>query len=261
MEHTRHGYWLQEVGPVQPAPSLVGGASADVVVLGGGFTGLWTAWHLKQLEPEARVTLLEADLCGNGPSGRNGGFCNVMWFSLPNMRRRWGDEGALAVARASSEAVAGIGEFCAEQGVDAWYRHGGYLQVSAAPAQDGIWGEPVEACRELGVADAVEPLSPEGVAAHCASPAFRGGAFYPDSATVQPARLALGLRERLRATGVEIHEHSPVRRLRASAGGTSPRSCARPALTSEAEISPASPIRVSTRSRRARALTGLRRGL
>ncbi len=169
MEHTRHGYWLQEVGPVQPAPSLVGGASADVVVLGGGFTGLWTAWHLKQLEPEARVTLLEADLCGNGPSGRNGGFCNVMWFSLPNMRRRWGDEGALAVARASSEAVAGIGEFCAEQGVDAWYRHGGYLQVSAAPAQDGIWGEPVEACRELGVADAVEPLSPEGVAAHCAS--------------------------------------------------------------------------------------------
>ena len=185
MEHTRHGYWLQEVGPVQPAPSLVGGASADVVVLGGGFTGLWTAWHLKQLEPEARVTLLEADLCGNGPSGRNGGFCNVMWFSLPNMRRRWGDEGALAVARASSEAVAGIGEFCAEQGVDAWYRHGGYLQVSAAPAQDGIWGEPVEACRELGVADAVEPLSPEGVAAHWDRIVDRSGEIVPQAGAEQ----------------------------------------------------------------------------
>ena len=219
MEHTRHGYWLQEAGPVQPAPALSGRRDADVVVLGGGFTGLWTAWHLKRLEPDSSVTLLEADLCGNGPSGRNGGFCNVMWFSLPNMRRRWGDEGALAVARASSEAVAGIGEFCAEQGVDAWFRRGGYLQVSAAPAQDGVWSEPVEACRELGAAGAAEPLSPEAVAAHCASPAFRGGAFYPDSATVHPARLALGLRERLRAAGVELYERSPVHRLRASPGG------------------------------------------
>jgi glycine/D-amino acid oxidase-like deaminating enzyme len=223
MRHTRFGYWIEEAGAVEPAPSLDGHRDADVVVLGGGFTGLWAAWHLKQLEPEARVVLLEADLCGSGPSGRNGGFCNVMWFSLPNMRRRWGDEAALAVARASSEAVAGIGEFCDGQGVDAWFRRGGYLQVSAAPAQDGIWGEPVAVCRELGVADAVAPLSPERVAAHCASPAFRGGAFYPDAATVHPARLALGLRERLRAAGVEIHERSPARGLRASPAGVEAR--------------------------------------
>jgi glycine/D-amino acid oxidase-like deaminating enzyme len=213
MKHTRHGYWLEEAGDVAPMPQLVGDRKADVVVIGGGYTGMWAAWQLKALEPEARVVLLEADVCGNGPSGRNGGFCNVMWFSLPNMRRRWGDEAALAVARASQEAVAGIESFCREQGVDAWFRCAGYLQVSTAPAQDGAWEEAVDACRALGAVDAVQVLSPEEVAEHCASPAFRAGAFYPDAATVQPARLVYGLRERLLAAGVEIHEHSPVRRL------------------------------------------------
>jgi glycine/D-amino acid oxidase-like deaminating enzyme len=215
MKHTAHGYWLEEAGHVTAMPELAGERSADVVVIGGGYTGLWTAWLVKELEPDASVVLLEGGVCGHGPSGRNGGFCNVTWFSLPNMRQRWGDEAALAVARASSEAVAGIEGFCRDEGVDAWFRRGGYLQVSTAPAHDGVWDEAVAACRELGEGDAVQPLGQEEVAARCASPAFRGGAFYPDSATVQPARLALGLRERLRDAGVEIYEHSPVRRLAA----------------------------------------------
>jgi glycine/D-amino acid oxidase-like deaminating enzyme len=176
---------------------------------------MWAAWQVKQLEPEASVVLLESEICGYGPSGRNGGFCNVLWFSLPTMRERWGDAGALAVARAARESIGGIESFCREQEVDAWFRRGGYLQVSTAPAHDGVWDEVVAACGELGEGAAIQPLDSVGVAARCASPAFRAGAFYPDSATVQPARLALGLRDRLLAAGVEIHEHSPVRRLTA----------------------------------------------
>jgi glycine/D-amino acid oxidase-like deaminating enzyme len=241
MKHTPHGYWLEEAGEVAPLPELIGDKSADVVVIGGGYTGMWAAWHLKKLEPNASVVLLEGDVCGRGPSGRNGGFCNSMWFSLPNMRARWGDGGAPAVARAARDAIDGVEEFCGDEGVDAWFRRGGYLQVSAAPAQDGAWEETVTACRELGLGSAagdpvapgkgndgvaqappVQPLSPGEVAERCASPAFRGGAFYPDAATVQPARLALGLRERLLAAGVEIHEHSPVRRLIADCSFVSP---------------------------------------
>ena len=223
MEHTRHGYWLEEAGDVLPAPELVGELSADVVVIGGGYTGMWAAWQLKRLEPEARVVLLEAETCGRGPSGRNGGFCNVMWFSLPNMRARWGDEAALAVAHAARDAIAGIESFCEAQGVDAWFRRGGYLQVSTAPGQDGTWDETVEACRALGAIDAVRTLTPDEVATHAASSVFRAGAFYPDAATVQPARLAHGLRERLRAAGVEIYEWSPVRRLHDSPAGVEAR--------------------------------------
>ncbi len=193
------------------------------MIVGGGYTGMWAAWHVKQLELGARVVLLEADRCGYGPSGRNGGFCNLMWFSLPNMRERWGDAEALAVARAAEAAAVGVGEFCEAEGVDAWYRHGGYLQVSTAEAHDTVWHRALEACRELGVDDAVQPLAAEQVAERCASPAFRGGAFYPKAATVQPARLALGLRERLRGCGVEVYERSRVSRVVGSPSGVEVR--------------------------------------
>jgi glycine/D-amino acid oxidase-like deaminating enzyme len=223
MKHTAHGYWLEEAGALEPTASLEGDLAADVVVIGGGFTGLWTAWHLVQLEPEARVALLEADVCGRGPSGRNGGFCNSMWLSLASMRERWGDEPALAVARSAEEAVRGIGAFCEEEGVEAWYRRGGYLQVSTAPAHDRAWERTLAACRELGAASAVRELSPAEVAERCASPAFRAGLICADGASVQPARLALGLRERLLARGVELHEASPVLSLRDGPDGVEVR--------------------------------------
>ena len=63
-------------------PSAEGELSCDVLVVGGGYTGMWAAWHLSQLEPGATVVLLEADRCGHGPSGRNGGFVNAMWFKI-----------------------------------------------------------------------------------------------------------------------------------------------------------------------------------
>jgi glycine/D-amino acid oxidase-like deaminating enzyme len=226
MRHTRHGYWLEEAGTAEPLPPLDGDRDADVVVVGGGFTGLWAAWHVMTLEPDARVVLLEADTCANGPSGRNGGFCNVMWFSLPSMRDRWGGAAALEVARAAEAAVGEVGAFCEREGVDAWFRRGGYLQVSTAPAHDGTWARAVDACRELGAAEAVRSLTPEEVAGRCASPAFRDGAFYPGAASLQPARLALGLRERLRSRGVEVFESSPVRGLRGATGGVEARTAA-----------------------------------
>ena len=105
------------------------------------------------LAPEARIVLLESEpVCGHGPSGRNGGFCKAMWFSLASMRDRWGDaRGARRRPRRRGSGRPRIGAFCEERGVDAWFRHGGYLQVSTAPAHDGAWERALEACRELGV--------------------------------------------------------------------------------------------------------------
>jgi glycine/D-amino acid oxidase-like deaminating enzyme len=217
--HTARGYWLDEAGPVEPATPLAGDASADVVVVGGGYTGMWTAWLCRRAEPEARILLLESGICGDGPSGRNGGFVNTLWFSLPNMRRRFGDPGALAVARAAQAAVESVREFCAEQRVDAWFRRGGYLQVSTAEGWDGQWDEALAACRELGVPDAGVAQTAEQVADRCRSPLFRAGAYYPGAATVQPARLARGLRDRLRAEGVVICERTPVRRVARDGAG------------------------------------------
>jgi glycine/D-amino acid oxidase-like deaminating enzyme len=220
MRYTTHGYWLEEAGERSPLAPPDGELSCDVLVVGGGYTGMWTAWRISQLEPEARVILIEADRCGHGPSGRNGGFANAMWFSAHTLREHFGAQATAAVARAAQDAVDEIGRFCSEQEVDAWFRQSGYLQVSAAPAQDHVADEAVEVCHELGEDEQVRRLTADQVARRCRSPRFRGGVLYPGSATVQPARLALGLRERLsERPEIQVFERSPLRRLRAGAWG------------------------------------------
>ena len=122
MLHTRHGWWLEEAGEVTPERPLEGDTHADVVIVGGGYLGMWTAWHLLELEPELDVLVLESAVCGHGPSGRNGGFCESLWGDAPTLRDHAGDAAALAVCRASEDAVRGIGAWCETNGVDAWFR-------------------------------------------------------------------------------------------------------------------------------------------
>ncbi len=206
IRHTPWGWWQEEAGQPRPAAPLDRELDADVAIAGGGYTGMWTAWFVSQLEPQARVVVVEAERCGAGPSGRNGGFLNELWLSLPTLRQRFGDAAALEVARASQEAVEGVGRWCEEQRVDAWHTRGGYLQVSTAPSWDGTWRQAVSACEELGVPEACRPMTDAEVRARCASPLFRAGAFYPGAGTVHPARLALGLRSALLERGVSIFE-------------------------------------------------------
>ena len=87
------------MGAVEPATALDGEVAADVVIVGGGYAGMWTAWLIREAEPTTRVVLLERDVCAHGPSGRNGGFANSMWFSLASMRRRFGEVGAIGGAQ------------------------------------------------------------------------------------------------------------------------------------------------------------------
>jgi glycine/D-amino acid oxidase-like deaminating enzyme len=206
--HTSTGWWLEEAGAVEPRPALEGTVTADVAVVGGGYTGMWTAWEL--LEQGASVALLESGVCGHGPSGRNGGFCESMWLSGPSLRERFGDGPARALLDASSDAVTRVGAWCRNEGVDAWFDQSGYMCVSTAPAFDAVGNAAVQAAAELGAPERVVGLSKEQVAERCASPLFRRGVFIPDFATVQPARLALGLRRRLIERGAQVYEHSRV---------------------------------------------------
>ena len=223
MIHDAQGFWLAHEDRVEPNAVLDGKVSADIVILGGGFAGMWTAWLIREAEPDARIVLLEAGLCGHGPSGRNGGFANSMWFNLQSMRERFGDQGAIGVARAAEAAIGEMGEWCSAQEVDASFRNGGYIQVSTASTYDDTWDVTVAACEALGAPDAVEVLRADEVRQRCASPIFRGAAFFPASATVNPARLALGLRRRLIETGVEVYELSKVRGLAVKPGGVEAR--------------------------------------
>jgi glycine/D-amino acid oxidase-like deaminating enzyme len=165
-------------GPASPI--LHGEVHADVAIVGGGFTGLWTALALRERAPHLSIVLIEASLCGSGASGKNGGKVHGYWASLANMAANIGTNGALAVARAG------------------------------ARAQDAKIAICVEAAARLGVPDAAYALTPEEVARRCRSPVFRGGVFFPEGANVHPARLARELRRAALTAGVAIYENTPM---------------------------------------------------
>jgi len=135
---------------VQAKP-LSGDINADVVVIGGGFTGLWTAYHLTESKPELKVVVLEQDICGGGPSGRNGGFASGWWDELDGLIALYGQEKAVLACRAISDSINAIGEFCAAHGVDAWFKHAGYVYAATAPEHEAVAEEIVNLAREVGV--------------------------------------------------------------------------------------------------------------
>jgi len=211
-------WWLREAlaaeGTPLPAPPLEGDIDADVVIVGGGYTGMWAAWFLSERAPDSRIVLLEQDICGGGPSGRNGGFVHGWWEDVPMLARRYGADAALEVARACDEVVVGIGAWCRDNGVDAWHTPAGYLRVNAFPREPNDWDATVATLRRLGVGDELVPMGASDVRAICDSPAFGDGLFMRSAASIQPARLARGLRRVLLERGVRICEGTRVERLR-----------------------------------------------
>jgi glycine/D-amino acid oxidase-like deaminating enzyme len=210
-------WWLDEAGPVEPAPRLEGTVAADVCIVGGGFTGLWTAMTLKEREPTLRVVLVEAEECGAGPSGRNGGFVHGYWASLAELVPLLGRERALQLARAGERIVPAVRALPD----DVWLREGGMLMVSASPGQDKAIEDAVAAASVAGAAEQAVPLDEDAVAARIRSPVFRRGVFFPDGGTVQPARLVRALRRAVLETGVDLYERSPAVRFRDGAVETS----------------------------------------
>jgi glycine/D-amino acid oxidase-like deaminating enzyme len=179
---------------------------------------MWTAYFLTERDPGMRIVICEQDICGGGPSGRNGGFVHGWWEQLPYLVRKYGEQPGLAIAREADEVVDGIGAFCDQHGVDAWYHKAGYLAAHAFPAEESGFDRQVMKVAALGGAGQLTVWDPARVQRHCASPAFRDGLWMPSAASIHPARLARGLRRVLLERGVVIHENTRVRRLDAGSG-------------------------------------------
>jgi glycine/D-amino acid oxidase-like deaminating enzyme len=212
-------WWLEQAlaaeGNPQPAPALAGDATADLAIVGGGYTGLWTALALRERAPALRITLLEAEICGHGPSGRNGGFLHGYWGAFASILPVLGEELALELARAGERIVPSIRAWAEARGEDIWLREAGMLGVSAAPAQDAAVDGAVAAAASVGHPDQAVALTSEELAQRISSPVFRGGVFYPDGATVHPGLLVRGLRRAALDAGVTLHEGTRVTAVRA----------------------------------------------
>ncbi|MFE7601232.1 NAD(P)/FAD-dependent oxidoreductase [Streptomyces sp. NPDC057494] len=202
-------FWLDDPRRPQPAPALVGGTSCDLLVVGGGYTGLWTALLAKERDPSADVVLVEADTCGGAASGRNGGFCeSSLTHGLANGIQRWPEEiGRLE--RIGRENLQGIEDAVERYGIDCDWERTGSMAVATEPYQlDGL-AEEAEAAARHGGAPLL--LDAEAVRAEIDSPTFLGGLWNRDDvAMVNPARLAWGLKRACLDLGVRIHEHTPA---------------------------------------------------
>ncbi len=210
--------WLREAladeGHPAPAPALNGLVRADVAIIGGGYTGLWTAYQLLSRSPQLGVVLLESDMCGAGPSGRNGGFVNSWWDEASGLLDAFGAQAARACLDEAAGSVRAIATWCRDHGVDADVRQNGMLIVSTAPPHDDRWADDVRAAETLGDPGALRTLTPGEIADRCRSPRFRGGALMRDGATVHPARLARGLRRVCMELGLRLHEGTRAARVR-----------------------------------------------
>lgn len=201
-------WWLDEAGRQAPTPKLEGDTEGDVCIVGGGYTGLWTALALKERDPSLQVVLVESETCGAGPSGRNGGFLHGYWAALADLLPLLGRERALQLAQAGERIVPAVRAFCESRAEDVWLRESGMLMVSASPSQDGAVDSAVAAAAEVGAGEQALPLDAQGVAERIRSPVFRRGVYFPDGATVQPARLVHALRRAALDAGVVLYEHT-----------------------------------------------------
>lgn len=210
-------FWLEEAlaDDTSVAAPVSGDISADVCIIGGGFTGLWTAIRLKQAQPGLDVVIVEKDICGGGASGRNGGFAISLWVKYLTLKKLCGEDEAVRIARASEDAVREIGAFCAAHNIDAHYRYDGWLWTATSESQRGVWTETVDALAHRQLQPFVA-LEDGEVARRAGSGKHVGGVFEKSSASVQPARLARGLRRVACEMGVRIFEHSPMTRLERS---------------------------------------------
>jgi glycine/D-amino acid oxidase-like deaminating enzyme len=210
-------FWLDQPDAPEALPALSETIESDLAIVGGGFTGLWTALLARERDPSLDVALLEARSVGWAASGRNGGFCSAsLTHGIGNGLERFPSE-MPELERLGEENLREIGETIAKYDIDCDFRPNGELAIAVAPWQLEGLAEETEAARALG--HDVEVLDAAGMRGELNSPLSVGGLKYTTgNAMLEPGRLAWGLRRACLEAGVRIYEGTPVRSISAARG-------------------------------------------
>ncbi|MFF3759115.1 NAD(P)/FAD-dependent oxidoreductase [Streptomyces sp. NPDC002185] len=206
-------FWYAQEGAPAPREPLPGDTTADVCFVGGGYTGLWTAYYLKKAVPFLNITVLEAKFCGYGASGRNGGWLYNGIAGRDRYAKLHGHEAAVRLQQAMNATVTEVLDVCATEKIDADQHRGGVLEVALSPAQlarlkafhaaEAAFGE---TDRELyGARETAERVRVAGAV---------GSSWTPHGARLHPVKLVQGLADAVEALGVTVHESTPVTEIR-----------------------------------------------
>jgi glycine/D-amino acid oxidase-like deaminating enzyme len=193
-------------------PALGGPLEVDVAIVGAGFTGLWTAYYLRQADPTLRIAVLEAETAGFGASGRNGGWCSAL-FPTPwsKLVATSSPQAAMRLHREMAATVSEVGRVCNTERIEAGFSHGGTLTLARSGPQLARLRAEVDESRRRGFADSdLQLLDADETRGRLDATGVVGGMFSPHCAAVHPARLVRGLARAVEAAGAPIYEQTPV---------------------------------------------------
>jgi glycine/D-amino acid oxidase-like deaminating enzyme len=210
----RQNYWFHSLNlakmPLNPA--LNKEITADIAIIGGGFTGLASAYHLISNNPEKNIVLLEATACGYGASGRNGGFADTGMHNLWEILEREGPEKAREVYDITLEGLDAIRHFVTAHDVDCDFSARGSIELANEPAHMEELEDERRLHKEIGLEARL--INKEELQKIIRSERYEGGLWYPYGATVNPFKLARGMKRVVEEKGVEIYEKTPVLHVR-----------------------------------------------
>lgn len=206
-------WWRSLGGTPEPREPLPGDLDADVVIVGAGYTGLWTAYYLARAQPDLRVVVLEQRFAGFGASGRNGGWLtNTVTGGRERYAESHGRDAAIAQQRALNETVDEVIAVAGREGIDADIVKGGEFGIARTPAQLARLRAAAAAEQAWPHTD-IEVMEAAAAASRIRIEGLLGGAWHPHCARVHPAKLVRGLAAAVERLGVKIHEQTHVREI------------------------------------------------
>ena len=207
-----YSYWLEDAGePLTPRAPLKQSAEVDVAILGGGYSGLWTAYYLLCAQPSLKVAIIEKEIVGYGGSGRNGGWCSPRFpVSASLLQKRYGGDAARHLLLAIQGAVDEIRRVCEKEEIDARFRPGGTLLLARSEYQLASIRAGHKAYEKLGLADRYQLLTAEQAAKRIHVTNVHGALYTRDGASIHPGRLVRGLARAVEARGGVIYEQTAV---------------------------------------------------
>jgi glycine/D-amino acid oxidase-like deaminating enzyme len=208
-------FWLDSLPPdhsFAARPQLPGDITADVAIVGAGYTGLWTAYYLNQIDPGLRIVIVEAEFAGFGASGRNGGWLSALLpMSFETMAAQHGRQLAIDMQRTMHDAVDEVARVTAKEGIDCHLAKGGYLNLARTQPQVQRVHDLLQYYRSWGFGeDDYRWLPSDEASARINATTVLGAGYTPHCAAIHPARLVRGLAETVERSGTTIYEQTRV---------------------------------------------------